>query len=97
MFKYGVISDPHFPVFGLNTGKYGPEITLHSDILPVCCNHSKLTSPEEEILLIGHFQWLVIYQFDFYLVLLQSGRCSQLNNIIKHMKKKSPNLNAKFL
>ena len=25
--KYGVISDPYFPVFGLNTGKYGPEIT----------------------------------------------------------------------
>ena len=24
-------------------------------------------------------------------------RSSQLNNIIKHMKKKSPNLNAKFL
>ena len=25
--KYGVISGPYFPVFGLNTGKYGPEIT----------------------------------------------------------------------
>ena len=25
-FKYGVISGPYFPVFGLNTGKYGPEI-----------------------------------------------------------------------
>ena len=25
--KYGVISGPHFPVFRLNTGKYGPEIT----------------------------------------------------------------------
>ena len=23
--KYGVISGPYFPVFGLNTGKYGPE------------------------------------------------------------------------
>ena len=23
--KYGVFSDPYFPVFGLNTGKYGPE------------------------------------------------------------------------
>ena len=30
--KYGVISSPYFPVFGLNTGKYGPEITrcLHT-------------------------------------------------------------------
>ena len=25
--KYRVISGPYFPVFGLNTGKYGPEIT----------------------------------------------------------------------
>ena len=25
--KYGVISGPYFPVFGLNTGKYGPEKT----------------------------------------------------------------------
>ena len=25
--KYGVISGLYFPVFGLNTGKYGPEIT----------------------------------------------------------------------
>ena len=31
MSKYGVISDPHFPVFGLNTGKYGPEITPYLD------------------------------------------------------------------
>ena len=27
--KYGVISGPYFPVFGLNTGKYWPEITLY--------------------------------------------------------------------
>ena len=27
MSKYGVISGPYFPVFGLNSGKYGPEIT----------------------------------------------------------------------
>ena len=26
MSKYGVISGPYFPVFGLNTGKYGSEI-----------------------------------------------------------------------
>ena len=25
--KYGVFSGPYFPVFGLNTGKYGPEKT----------------------------------------------------------------------
>ena len=31
MSKYGVIYGPHFPVFGLNTGKYGPEITPYLD------------------------------------------------------------------
>ena len=31
MSKYGVISGRYFPVFGLNTGKYGPEITLYLD------------------------------------------------------------------
>ena len=31
MSKYGVISGPYFPVFGLNTGKYGPEITPYLD------------------------------------------------------------------
>ena len=25
--KYGAMSGPYFPVCGLNTGKYGPEIT----------------------------------------------------------------------
>ena len=29
--KYGAISDPYFPLFGLNTGKYGPEITPYLD------------------------------------------------------------------
>ena len=34
--KYGVISDPYFPAFGLsvfspNAGKYGPEITPYLD------------------------------------------------------------------
>ena len=31
MSKYGVISDPYFPVFELNTGKYGPGITPYLD------------------------------------------------------------------
>ena len=29
--KYGAISGPYFPVFGLNTGKYSPEITPYLD------------------------------------------------------------------
>ena len=29
--KYGIISGPYFPVFGLNTEKYGPEITPYLD------------------------------------------------------------------
>ena len=31
MFKYRVISGPYFPVFGLDTGNYGPEITPYLD------------------------------------------------------------------
>ena len=31
MSKYGVISGPYFPVFGLNTEIYGPEITPYLD------------------------------------------------------------------
>ena len=31
MSKYGVISGSYFPVFGLNTGKYGPEKTPYLD------------------------------------------------------------------
>ena len=29
--KYGVISGPYFPVFRLNTAKYGPEMTPYLD------------------------------------------------------------------
>ena len=29
--KYGVISGLYFPVFGLNKGQYGPEITPYLD------------------------------------------------------------------
>ena len=36
--NYGVISGLYFPVLGLNTGKYGPEITPYLDTLhAVCC------------------------------------------------------------
>ena len=31
MFKYGVFSGPYSPIFGLNTGKYGPEKTPYFD------------------------------------------------------------------
>ena len=31
MSKYGVFSGPYFPVFSLNTGKYGPGKTPHLD------------------------------------------------------------------
>ena len=29
--KYGVISGPYFPVFGVDTGKYGPKISSYLD------------------------------------------------------------------
>ena len=31
MSKYGVFSDPYFPAFSPNTGKYGPEKTPYMD------------------------------------------------------------------
>ena len=31
MSKFGVFSGPYFPVFGLKTGKYGPEKTPYLD------------------------------------------------------------------
>ena len=34
--KYGVFSGPYFPVFGLNTGKYGPEETRIWTISTLC-------------------------------------------------------------
>ena len=38
MSKYGVIFGPYFPVFGLNTGKYGPEITPYLDTFHAVIN-----------------------------------------------------------
>ena len=35
MSKYGVISSPYFPVFKLNTRKYGPEVTPYLDTFHV--------------------------------------------------------------
>ena len=31
VYKHGIFSGPYFPVFGLNTGKYGPEKTPYLD------------------------------------------------------------------
>ena len=38
--KYRVISGPYFPVFGLNTGKYGPEITPYLDTFHVVFSYT---------------------------------------------------------
>ena len=40
MSKYGVISGPYFPVFGLNTGKYGPEIAPYWDTFHAVYNYN---------------------------------------------------------
>ena len=37
VFKYGVSSGPYFPVFGLNTGKYGPGKTLYLRTFHTVC------------------------------------------------------------
>ena len=45
MSKYGVISGPYFPVFGLKAGKYGPKITPYFDSFHAdAC--SKITNTE---------------------------------------------------
>ena len=37
--KYGVVFGQYFPVFGLDTGKYGAEITLFLDTFhPLICS-----------------------------------------------------------
>ena len=44
---YGIIFGPRFPVFGLNTGKYGPEITPYMDTFHALVykwDHVKLTT-----------------------------------------------------
>ena len=48
MSKYGVISGPYFPIFGLNTGKYGPEITPYLDTF-----HAVNTDPVKLIRFLG--------------------------------------------
>ena len=45
MYKYGVISGPYFPEFGLNTGKYGPEITLYLDTFQAVISLQILRKP----------------------------------------------------
>ena len=41
MCKYRVSSVPHFPVFGLNTGKYGPKKTPYLDTFHAESNQNK--------------------------------------------------------
>ena len=44
--KYGVISGPYFPVFGINIGKHGPEVTpylvtfhaVYKFVVERCCS-----------------------------------------------------------
>ena len=40
--KYGVLSGPHSPVFGPNTGKYGPEKTPYLETLFTQCEPGTL-------------------------------------------------------
>ena len=56
MSKYGVISSPYFPVFGLNTGKYGPEITAYLDTFHAVCT---ITGSFQRHIqnFVKHFRW----------------------------------------
>ena len=48
--KYGVASGSYFSVFGLNTGKYGPEITPYLDTFHEELVEDKGRSPENKTL-----------------------------------------------
>ena len=61
MSKYGVISGPYFPVFGLNTGKHRPEITLYLDTFQaVHANQSLSVHPFYIMMIIYKFQ-VILY------------------------------------
>ena len=50
MSKYGVFSGPYFPIFGLNTGKYGPEKTPYLDtfhVVPGYLKAAKYTNTDQ--------------------------------------------------
>ena len=46
MSKCGVISGPYFPVFELNTGKYGPDITPYLDTFHAVLSVIKKSEPQ---------------------------------------------------
>ena len=54
--KYGIISDLYFPVFGLNTGKYGPEETPYLDTF-----HAVEDSYLRQFLLLSSFPKIDIF------------------------------------
>ena len=64
MSKYGVISGPYFPVFGLNTASYGPEISPCLDTFhAVEVVEFFVTSSE----IIQRFLWVTSNVFDKYI------------------------------
>ena len=58
--KYGVISGPYFPMFVLNTGKYGPEIKTitYSDTI-----FTWLPSAMKQLLEKFYFEFLHAFNF----------------------------------
>ena len=47
--KYGIVSGPYFPIFGLNTGKYRPEITRYFDTFhTVATSHTNMIEQMSE-------------------------------------------------
>ena len=49
MSKYGVFSGPYFPVFGVNTGNYGPEKTPYLDIFHAILEMHSLSNIDAEV------------------------------------------------
>ena len=55
MSKYGVLSGPYFPVFSLNTGKYGPEKTPYLDTFHAVYTKEKPISYEQDTVIVKRF------------------------------------------
>ena len=83
MCKYGVFSCPYFPLFGLNTGKYGPEKLLICTIFTQCMDQA-ITASEKTVW--SFFKWFTEIQMKLSFDLFYSV----INNVHERQTKLGP-------
>ena len=83
VYKNGVVSGPYFPVFGLNTGKYGPAKAPYLDIFHAVFFFSNYF----------FFETLKYFITDYFLQVLSPIVLTILKKVLPSLLKK---LNAKF-